>query len=257
MDYMREINAFERWLETNYLPCLSQLLWYRLMALCNRAGWPEWITVDNQRLMGMIQSGREATLIAVRNKLIESGLIEFIKGKKGSPNRYKMISITFKNEVQVVAESAVQSVAKSVVKTAVETVDISSYPTDTQKTKTKTKTKTNTKAPIDIEPLIAEYTENAGVLDAIIGYLYMRAAKKKPATGYALKLVFKELDKLSGGDDALRAEILEQSTRNGWTDVYPIKQGAKEIDPGKGTIRAGQVSGAAGTASPYGADIRV
>ena len=140
MDYMREINAFERWNETNYLPCLSQLLWYRLMALCNRAGWPEWVAVDNQRLMGTIQCERKATLIALRDKLIENRLVEFRKGKKGSPNQYRMIPFGFTGVPKEVPKSVLNTGLKSVP----ETVHISSYPSDTQKTYTNTKTKTNT-----------------------------------------------------------------------------------------------------------------
>ena len=137
---MREINAFERWLETNCLPILSQLLWYRLMALCNRAGWPEWVAVENQRLMGMIQCRREATLIDARDKLLEAGLLQFAKGKKSSPNRYHIVSFTFKNEVKSVVNTVVNTVVESAVKTVAQTVDITSYPSDTRKTKTKTNT---------------------------------------------------------------------------------------------------------------------
>ena len=90
MTYIDLINAFEKWLETNYLPSSAQLLWYKLIALFNKAGWSEWITVDNRRLMALVDIEREATFISWRNKLIEAGLFEYQKGKKGSPNRYKI-----------------------------------------------------------------------------------------------------------------------------------------------------------------------
>lgn len=118
MNYITEINGFERWLETNYLPPMSQLLWYKLIALCNRCGWVEWITVDNQRLMSLIQLKREATFIDIRNKLIEAGLIEYRKGKKGSPNQYKINTFNLKVETEV------NTVVKSVVNTEVQTEDI-------------------------------------------------------------------------------------------------------------------------------------
>lgn len=118
MNYIAEINAFERWLENNYLPPMSQLLWYKLIALCNRCGWPEWVTVDNQRLMAFIQLKREATFIDIRNKLIDAGLIEYRKGKKGSPNQYKINTFNLKVQTEV------ETVVKSVVQTEVETVDI-------------------------------------------------------------------------------------------------------------------------------------
>lgn len=131
MNYIAELNAFDRWLETNYLPALSELLWRKMVALFNRCGWAEWISVDNQRLMGLIQVKREATFIDYRNKLVESGLIEYQKGKKGSPNRYKLISLsegknnnTFISEVQTEVNPVVQSVVNPVVNTVVKTVDI-------------------------------------------------------------------------------------------------------------------------------------
>ena len=53
-------------------------------------------------------------------------------------------------------------------------------------------------------------------------FLEMRKKIKHPATEYAIKLLIQELDKLQkqGGDP--RA-ILEQSIRNGWRDVWPVK----------------------------------
>ena len=128
MNYLSEIIAFERWCETNYLPISSQLLWYKLMAISNKAGWSEWVTVDNLKLMAAMQMGREATLIKTRDELIKAGLVEYQKGKKGSPNKYKMVSLaekyTFKNEVQSEVETVVENVAKNGVQSEVESVDI-------------------------------------------------------------------------------------------------------------------------------------
>lgn len=97
MTYIDLINAFEKWLETNYLQSPAQLLWYKLIALFNKAGWSEWITVDNRRLMALVDIEREATFISWRNKLIEAGLFEYQKGKKGSPNRYKICTYNFES----------------------------------------------------------------------------------------------------------------------------------------------------------------
>lgn len=97
MSYIDLINAFEKWLETNHLPVLAQLLWYKLIHIFNRAGWCEWITVDNRRLMALIDVNREATFISARNKLIESGLFEYQKGKKSCPNKYKICTVNFES----------------------------------------------------------------------------------------------------------------------------------------------------------------
>lgn len=124
INYLAEINAFERWLESNYLPISSQLLWYKIMNLFNRSGWSEWVVVDNLRLMAAMSMSREATLIKARDELIKAGRIIYQKGKKGSPNRYKMIYFTFKSVVQNVVESEVKSVVQSEVFPVVQSVDI-------------------------------------------------------------------------------------------------------------------------------------
>ena len=95
MNYIAEINAFERWLETNHLSAVSQLLWYKLMMLFNRCGWSEWISVDNHRLMSLIQVNREATFLKIRDELIGNRLIQYQKGKRGTPGKYKINSLTF------------------------------------------------------------------------------------------------------------------------------------------------------------------
>lgn len=145
ISYIEEINAFERWLETNHLPPASQLLWYKLIALFNRCGWSEWITVDNPRLMGLLKISREATFIEIRNKLIESGLIEYQKGKKGSPNRYRMLFFTFKIVVQSEVQTVVQSEVYTEVQTVVQTADINRL--DKTKTNLKEITKENADCP--------------------------------------------------------------------------------------------------------------
>ena len=55
------------------------------------------------------------------------------------------------------------------------------------------------------------------------GFVDMRKAKKKPLTKRAINNIFKELEKLASGNDVLQAAILDQSTNNCWTGVYPLK----------------------------------
>lgn len=112
IDYIKQLNGFERWLESHYLPSAAQLLYYKLLSINNMAGWCEWIQVDNQRVMSRCQMSREATLVENRNKLIEAGLIEFQRGKKGSPNKYKIC--TFKSVGKTVGETVVQTEVQSV-----------------------------------------------------------------------------------------------------------------------------------------------
>lgn len=54
------------------------------------------------------------------------------------------------------------------------------------------------------------------------GYLEMRKKKRKEPTAHARDLVIDELVKLRAEGHDVEA-VLNQSTRNGWTDVYPVK----------------------------------
>ena len=165
LNYILEINAFEQWTETHYLPIPSQLLWYKLMSICNKAGWSEWVTVGNQRLMATLQMSREASFIKARDELIKAGLIEYQKGKKGCPNKYRMVSFTFKNEVQSVVESVVQNVVKSEVQTEVESVAI--YKLKQNETKEKDANASKKKfAPPTLEEVEAYCKERGNTVDA-------------------------------------------------------------------------------------------
>ena len=94
MTYVDRLNVFNRWLATNYLPGNSTLLFYRLLALFNEAGWPESIQVDNYRLMSMVDTRTERVAISARDKLVDVGFIQYSKGKKKCPNTYYLTSYT-------------------------------------------------------------------------------------------------------------------------------------------------------------------
>ena len=122
MSYIELINAFERWLENNCLPPQSQLLFYKFLVIFNRSAWAEWVSVDNLRLMALTRISNESTLIRHRDNLVREGLIEYQKGKKGSPNKYKINTSILKVKTQV--ETTVKMEVFPQVKTTVEMTDI-------------------------------------------------------------------------------------------------------------------------------------
>lgn len=91
--YIDYLNQFNRWLESNALPVNAQLMFFRLLNVFNRAGWPETVQVDTLRLMRMIDSLDRRTAYRARDKLAEAGLISFQKGGKGSPSRFRLGNI--------------------------------------------------------------------------------------------------------------------------------------------------------------------
>lgn len=95
MNYILEINAFERRMKRQPLPTTAQLLWYKLMAFANRQHWTEWFSVDNDRLTTILGAGSDQTVRKARQQLIDAGLLIYEKGVKKKPGRYKLVSIAF------------------------------------------------------------------------------------------------------------------------------------------------------------------
>lgn len=112
-NYVLLNEGFYSWLEMNYLQIRSQILFLKLIHLFNLSSWSECLAVDNQRMMSLVQTKREQSVIEWRNNLLENNLIVYVKGKKGLPNKYKP-----NDKLAFICE------AKSVVKTVAETADI-------------------------------------------------------------------------------------------------------------------------------------
>lgn len=56
-------------------------------------------------------------------------------------------------------------------------------------------------------------------------FLEMRKKIKKPATERAIELIHIELEKLAPANEKLKIDILNQSIKNCYQDVYPLKKG--------------------------------
>ncbi len=222
MNYLAEINAFERWLESNRLPISSQLLWYKLMNRNNRAGWKDWIQVDNLRLMADMQMSREATFIEVRNHLVNAGLIEYRKGKKGCPNLYRIIPFTtdlkVQTEVETEVKRVVQTEVQQVVQTGVETADINKHK---NKLKQKQKIKSNTNV------LPERFSDDDRLNDAILDFVAHREEIKKPVTERGLKIILKRLDEMAS-DNETKVLILEQSIASRWQGIFPLNENGQK-----------------------------
>ena len=87
MTYIERLNDFNQWLESNTLPGNAQLLFFRLLNIFNRAGWPEQVQVDTRRLTLLADCEKDAAYRA-RDKLCNAGFLSYRKGKKGSPTTY-------------------------------------------------------------------------------------------------------------------------------------------------------------------------
>ena len=87
VNYVREINAFHRFANDNYLGSGERLLWFGLMDYINLhfasgAEWPDdWISIPNKGLLAHVPFGEDA-LTEARNRLKQRGLLEYTPGKR-------------------------------------------------------------------------------------------------------------------------------------------------------------------------------
>lgn len=220
-NYVLLNEGFYRWLETNYLPIGSQILFLKLIHLFNLSVWSEWLAVDNQRMMSLVQTKREQSVIEWRDKLLENNLIVYAKGKKGLPNKYKLNDkMAFIGEAKSVVNSVVQSVVKNVGNSVVQPV-VQSVAIDKQN-KTKQNKKENTAKAVskkkfgefenvflskqEFEKLKARFKNEAEVYIERLSN-YIESSGKRYKSHYATILSWAEKDKQI---EKLRGESYEK-----------------------------------------------
>lgn len=81
MNYLMEIISFAEWKEVNPLPASAIVLWYELMAICNKTGWMREFTVPNGLLQVKCSLSRKEFELA-RQTLMNVGLIEYKKSNR-------------------------------------------------------------------------------------------------------------------------------------------------------------------------------
>lgn len=73
-----------------------------------------------------------------------------------------------------------------------------------------------------VNSVIAEYTENKDLQDALHGFVEMRNKARKPLTARAMKLSLNQLDKLAV-DDVTKIAIVNQSIVHSWLTFYKLQ----------------------------------
>lgn len=107
MNYITEIKAFYDRLETNPLPSPAIALWHALMHTANKTGWQQEFTVAVSVLT--MKSGlNDQAVKRARNKLKQSGLIQWEPRGGNQSAAYQMKSLVVQNEVQNVPQSVPQ-----------------------------------------------------------------------------------------------------------------------------------------------------
>lgn len=98
VNFISEVTGFYRLTKHQHLGMNAQMLWFHLFNLWNEAGYPDWLQVDLQRMMSMIQVNSKSTVTRARNELIAAGLLVGKNGGNRQPNLYRLISLAQQNK---------------------------------------------------------------------------------------------------------------------------------------------------------------
>ena len=94
VNYIAEINHFQRFAMDEELSGYAMLLWHTLMGLFNDRGegdeWPESIRVSSRKMLAFFPFS-QSTLERAREELIDAGRIAYENGSRGERGEYRLI----------------------------------------------------------------------------------------------------------------------------------------------------------------------
>ena len=192
-----------------------------LLSIDNDLLFQEWFGCSDRRLQDMTQVGSVHTITKAKNRLKQLGWVDF----KASGKKTTLYKLT-------IPSSATDTATDTATECATDTAALRRQ--DKTARQDKTKKKIQKEKPLDV--LIADYTQDSELLDALRGFVEMRKEKKAPLTEHALSLLLRKLDGL-GHSDAEKAEIVNQSVMNSWKGFFALKQEVKQYGAGRNDSR--------------------
>lgn len=75
----------------------------------------------------------------------------------------------------------------------------------------------------ELRQAIHAFTDDEALRQALEDFRVMRERIRKPLTGRALELILRDLETLAPGDKAGQVEIVNQSVKNSWQGIFPLK----------------------------------
>lgn len=168
----------------------------------------DWTNSSKQSVMKCLKSLTEKKLIAKNEKYING--VKFCE----------YYATKFNGVYNKVAGGIQQSCIGGIQQSCTNNIDIDNTENNIEDNKKERKKSKKKESNYDL--IINEYTDNEELKTAVYEFIKMRQLTKKPLTDHALKLVFKELDKLSDNEET-KILILNQSISRSWQGVFPLK----------------------------------
>lgn len=156
------------------------------------------------------------------SELESRGMIEVVK--KGMPAK-RFIRLNEAKIIEVVNNQSLKILTTSDEKT--EQQDVKNFNTNKKEEIKPLKKEKNEERKTSYDQILNQasiISENPDLKEAFVEFIKMRKLIKSPLTDRALKMVINEAYKLSGGCPELMKQIIDQSIRNSWKDVYPLKE---------------------------------
>ena len=212
MDWLK---AFGEDTSADPMPTVDQVMWFRLLLLDNSLMWREWFGCSDRRLQTLTGITSNRAITVAKNRLKQRGWLDFKAGAK----KTTLYKITLPDYISMGADMG---------------ADVGALNRQ-DKTRQDNKKKIQKENPLEL--LIADYTQNSDLLDALRGFVEMRKKAKAPLTEHALSLLLKKLDGL-GRSDAEKVEIVNRSVMNNWKGFFALKQEVKQHGAGRDNSRA-------------------
>ena len=181
-------------------------------------------------LVGIVKDGKDSVETAIK-ELKKNGYLRVEKiYPNGNSNRIQYQYTFFENpqevDFQPLEKQGIekQGVETQVLENPYTYKDTNKQSTNKQNTKelntNEYKEKNNKKETVN--SVIAEYTENKDLQDALHGFVEMRNKARKPLTARAMKLSLNKLNELAL-DDVTKVAIVNQSIVHSWLIFYKLQ----------------------------------
>lgn len=181
-------------------------------------------------LVGIVKDGKDSVETAIK-ELKKNGYLRVEKiYPNGNSNRIQYQYTFFENpqevDFQPLEKQGIekQGVETQVLENPYTYKDTNKQSTNKQNTKelntNEYKEKNNKKETVN--SVIAEYTENKDLQDALHGFVEMRNKARKPLTARAMKLSLNKLNELAL-DDVTKIDIVNQSIVHSWLTFYKLQ----------------------------------
>ena len=240
MNYIETINAFWNWRMLNRISHAEADLYMGILNIFNSFRRPSSLTIPNSTLVNLCGFSDASQLTKVRNKLVQSGLIKYQKGKNGKAGVYSLCQIDngfdnktdndcdngFDNDCDNGFDNDFDNINRVKEKTEKEKEYISPLnPPKGDKSVKGTKSKKSTKSEINE---VLSRIDNEELRKALYSFSEMRKRLRKPLTARALELLVAKLRTMSV-DEGEQTEIVNQSVMHSWQGFYPLHDdGCKE-----------------------------